>query len=84
MVIKEFLGPLDLAKAQALYIHELTEVVVVRKGKDLVFVAFQIGTPSLKGLNNGQELMIVGFVAGFSKDHFSKEKSYQMLFTSFR
>ncbi len=40
VVSREFLGPADLARAQTLCIHELTEVFVVSKDEDLVFAAF--------------------------------------------
>ena len=75
MVTRKLLGPLDLMKAQVLYIHESTEVVMVRKDKDLIFAAFQVVAPSFKSFNNGQELLIVGLVAGLSGDHLSREKS---------
>ena len=51
---------------------------MVRKDDELVFAALQIVAPSFKGLNDGQELLIVGLVAGLSKDHFLREKSYWM------
>ena len=83
MVTRELLGPADLARAQALYIHESTEVVVVRKDEDLVFSILQVVATSLKGLNNGQELLIMGLVAGLSGDHLSRKKSDWMLLTNF-
>ena len=79
MITKELLGLSDLAKAQALCIHESTELIVVHKNKDLVFAAFQVMAPSLKSLNNGQEVMIVGLIAGLSGDHFSKKKAIRYL-----
>ena len=48
---------------------------MVRKDEDLVFAALQIVAPSLKGLNNGQELLIVGLLAGLSKDHLLRKKN---------
>ena len=38
--IERALGPPDLARTQALRIHELTEVIVVGKDKNFVFAAF--------------------------------------------
>ncbi len=76
VVSRELLGPADLAGAQTLRIHELTEVVVVSEDENLVFTAFQIVTPSLKGFNDSQELLVVGFVPSLSGDHFSREKGY--------
>ena len=40
MVMRKFLSLTNLAKAQALYIHELSKVIVVRENKNLVFAAF--------------------------------------------
>ncbi len=40
VVLRELLGPADLTRAQALCIYELTEIIMVIKDKDLVFVAF--------------------------------------------
>lgn len=40
MILREVLGPEDLAKAQTLDIHKLTEVIVVNEDENLVFVAF--------------------------------------------
>ncbi len=40
VVSRELLGPVDLMKAQALRIYELTEVIGVSKDENLVFAAF--------------------------------------------
>ncbi len=76
VVLRDFLGPIDLVRVQVFYIHELTEVIIVDKDKDLVFAAFQVVTPSLQGFNNSEKLLIVGFVLSLSKDHFLREKGY--------
>ena len=36
VVIREFLGLADLSRAQTLYVHELSEVVMVGKHKDFM------------------------------------------------
>ena len=74
MITKELLGPSDLARAQLLCIHESTEIVVVCKDVNLVFAAFKLVMPSLKGLNNNQELLIIGLVAGLNRDYLSKKR----------
>ncbi len=76
VVSRELLGPADLTRAQAFRIHKSTEVIMVSKDKDLVFVAFQVVALSLKGFNNSQELLIVGFVPSLSRDHLLREKGY--------
>ncbi len=40
VVLRELLGPADLTRAQVFCIHELTEVIIVSKNEDLIFVAF--------------------------------------------
>lgn len=67
---------MDLTKTQKFHIHESMEVVMVSKNKELVFAAFQVVALSLKGFNNGQELLIVSFIAGLSKYHLLREKNY--------
>ena len=40
MILAELLGPPDLARTQALCIHETTKVVMIGKTEDLVFATF--------------------------------------------
>ncbi len=83
VVSRELLGPTDLTRAQAFHIQKSTEVIMVSKDKDLLFAALQVVAPSLKGFNNSQELLIVGFVPSLSGDHLSREKGYWMLLANF-
>ncbi len=76
VVSRKLLDPADLARAQILRIHKLTEVVVINEDEDLVLVAFKVVAPSLKYFNNGQELLIVSLVLSLSRDHLSREKGY--------
>ena len=63
MVSRELLGPSDLFGAQTLYIYETTEIIMVRKDKNLVLAAFQVVPPGLESLDNSQKLAIVGLIA---------------------
>ncbi len=83
VVLREFLGSADLTRAQALCIYELTEVIMVSKDENLVFAAFQVVVPSLKGFNNSQELLIVGFVPSLNGDHLSRKKGYWVPLANF-
>ncbi len=74
VVSREFLGLIDLRRAQAFRIHELMEVIIVSKDKDLVFATFQVVTPSFKGFNNSQELLISSLVPSLSRDYLLREK----------
>ncbi len=56
---------------------------MVSKDKDLEFAAFQVVAPSLKGFNNSQELLIVGFVPSLSKDYLLREKGYWVPLANF-
>ncbi len=76
VVSRELLGLAYLTKAQAFRIHVSTEVIMVSKDKNLIFAALQVVAPSLKGFNDSQELLIVGFVLSLSGDHLSREKGY--------
>ena len=55
-----------------------------RKNVDLVFTTFQVVAPSLKGPNNGQELLIVGLVVSFSSNYLLREKSNWVSLINFR
>ncbi len=83
MISRELLGTTDLIRAQAFRIHESTEVIMVSKDKDLTFAAHQVVLPSLKGFNDSQEFLIVGFVPNLSGDNLSREKGYWVPLTNF-
>ena len=40
MISKKLLGPTDLSEAQTLCIHQMTEIIVVRKHENLMLVVF--------------------------------------------
>ena len=40
IVLKEFLGPTNLLRAQTLCIHETIEIILVYKDKNLMLIAF--------------------------------------------
>ncbi len=82
-VSRELLGPADLTRAQTFHIHESAEVIMVSKDEDLVFAVFQVVAPSLKGFNDSQELLIVGFVPSLSGDHLLREKGYWVPLANF-
>ena len=65
MVSRKLLGPTNFLGAQALYIHKTTEVIIIRKDKNLMLAAFQVMTPYFEGFDNSQKLIIVGFVSFF-------------------
>ncbi len=56
VVLKELLGPVNLARAQNFHIHKLVEVIIVSKDENLIFTAFQVIASSFKGFNNSQKL----------------------------
>lgn len=76
VILREFLGLINLTKIQTFQIHKLTEVFMVSKDEVLVFTAFYIVMLSLKSLHNGQEFLIVDFITGLSRDHLSRKKGY--------
>ena len=78
MILRELLGPTDLSGAQALRIHESTEVIVVRKDENLMLAAFQVVTPRLEGFDDSQKLTVVGLVSCFRRNHFPRKEGYWM------
>ena len=78
VITRELLGPTDLSGAQALCIHETTEVIMVRKDKNLMLAAFQIVTPRLEGFDNSQKLTVVGLVSCLYRNHFPRKERYWM------
>ena len=71
MVLREFLSPMDLFKAQALYIHKTTKVVIVYKDKHFMLVAFQIVTLYFEDFDNSQKLAIMDLVSSLCRNYFS-------------
>lgn len=76
IVSREFLGLLNLSGAQVLYIHEPTEVVIVREHKNFMLTTFKIMPSGFQSFNNGQKLSIIGFVSSLSHNHLPREISY--------
>ena len=76
IVSRELLGLADLSGAQALCIHETTEVIVIRKDENLMLATFEIVVPRLKGLDNSQKLTVVGLIPSFYRNHFPKKERY--------
>ena len=66
VILEQFLNLSDVPKAQAFYIHEALEVVVVCKRENFIFVAFEIMPPSLKYFNNYTQLSIVSLIPSLS------------------
>lgn len=84
MVSGELLGPINLLRAKTFGIHKLTEVIVVNKDKNLIFVAFQVVMQSLKDFNNSQKFLIVNLVKSFIRNHLLWQKSYKVSLANFR
>ncbi len=50
---------------------------MVDEDEDLIFAVFQVVIPIFKCFNNSQEFLIVGFIVGLSRDHFSRKIGYR-------
>ena len=74
MVLGELLGPADLSRAQTLYIHEMTEVIIFRKDKNLMLVALEIVTLRVENFDNSQKLTIVDLVSSLCRNHFPRKE----------
>lgn len=53
IILKKLLDSPNLMKNQALYIYELTEVIMIYKHQNFVFATLQVMAPGLKDFNNG-------------------------------
>lgn len=76
VILREFLGPADLAKTHVFYIDKSTKVIMVNKDQQLIFAALQIVAPGFKALNISQKLLIMDLVASFDGNHFLEDKGY--------
>lgn len=65
------------------YIHELIEVIIVNKDKNLVFAPLQVVAPSFPSLDNSPKLLIMGLIMSFDKDYFLRKKYYKVPLTNF-
>lgn len=65
VILREFLGLIEIARAQVLYFYKLTEVIIISKNEKFIFAIVKIILLNLEGLNNGQEFLIVDFVPYF-------------------
>lgn len=75
MVLRQFLSPMGLFRAQVLYIHEVMHVVVIRINNDLIFTSFQIIVPGFKSFNNYQKLVIMALILVFTGIIFLEKKT---------
>ena len=76
MIMRELLGPTDLFGAQALRVHELTEVIIVHKDEIFMLAAFQIVTLRLEGFDNSQKLIVMGLVSCLYRNYPSRKERY--------
>ena len=63
--------------------HKLAEIIIISKYKNFKFAVFQIVALSLKGLNYGQQFLIVSFVPSLYRNDFPRKKGYEMLLIRF-
>ena len=78
MIARKLLSPADLARTQALLIHELSKVILVSENEDLVFETFQIMPPCFECFDDGQKLTVVSFVSSFGRNYFTQKIGHQM------
>ena len=66
VIIRKILGLIDLTKAQIFCIYKSTDIIILYKNENLIFLAFQIVPPGFKNFNNRQKLIIMSFVLYFN------------------
>ena len=74
MVLRKFLGPTDLFRAQTFCIHKITKIVVICKDKYLVFATFEIVMLCFESFDNSQKLTVMVLVQNFYKNYFPKKR----------
>ena len=77
-IARKLLSLADLAKTQALCIHESSTIIVISENDNLVFATFQIITPCFEDFNDSQKLTVVSFVSSFGRNHFTREVGQRM------
>lgn len=65
LILRKSLSPSDLMRTKALYIYELTQVIIFSKNKNLIFENFYKVVLSLKNFNNGLKYLIINCVLCF-------------------
>ena len=69
MIREKLLSPIDLSKAQILYIYKAAKVVLVNKHKNFVLAIFYVVPPCFEYFNNGQKLTVMSFVLRLGQNH---------------
>lgn len=83
VILREFLDPSNVKKAQVFLIYKLTEVVIVGEDKSFKFVVFSLIVPNFKSFNNRLRFVIRRFIPSFNKNYLSKKKTtgyHQIIF----
>ena len=52
VILREFVGLINLSRAQTLYIYEIIEVIVICKDEILILIVFQVIISSFEYFNN--------------------------------
>lgn len=78
MITREQLSQTNLLRAQAICIHEVMQVVLIHKYKNLIFTSFYIMIPGLESFNNYKKLVIMGLISYLYQNHLFIQKSHWM------
>lgn len=78
VISRKFMRHADLTRTHIICIHELLEIIMISRDKNLIFTSFQVVAPSFKSPNDIQKLLLIGFVMYLSRNHPSREKGYEV------
>ena len=84
VILREFLSPANLTRAQTLCVHKLSKVIMIGENKNFVFAVFKRMLPSFKSFNNSKKLSIMSFMPSFSQYHLSRKVSHWILLIRIR
>lgn len=76
IISKKLFGLVNPTKAGVFNIHELIEIIIFDKYKNLIFLMLQIVAPSFQSFNNDQQLLVVSFILYFYSNYFFQKIDY--------
>ena len=77
MILRKYLGPMDLFGIQTFYIYETIKILMICKKKYLMLAFFQVMIlVCFKSFDNSQKFVIIGFILNFYRNYFPRNKSY--------
>lgn len=84
VILREFLGLIDLFEVQIFCIHELSKVVIIGKYKNFILRALHIILLKCENFNNDQKLKIVSMISSFNQNYLSKKSLFNAISSNYQ